>query len=118
MPIALPLLSLLMSNMPMNNDQPIRLEAVKRDNGVELLVTGRSATPVKASYSLEVRSETSGNRSVQSGEASLSSDRPVSLVHLTLGEAGGGKWTATLDVRPAAGAAYQQVLTASTGGNE
>jgi hypothetical protein len=114
----LSLATLLMSSTPMNADHPITLATAARDGAVDLIVSGRAAVPVRARYTLEVRSGSSGNRSVQSGEAAQRPGQPVSLVHLTLGGDAATRWTATLEVETEGGRPYREVLSAPEEGPE
>lgn len=89
---------------------PIRLTAEEVGDGVRLTVIGDAATPVEASYSLEVRSNAAAgnNASVQRGTARLVPGETKQLITLTLGNVRKAGWSATLLVEPSQGAAYSQ----------
>lgn len=92
---------------------PISLVAETTAAGVELRVVGRSPVAVAASYTLEVVSgPSSGNKSVQSGSATLRPDQPVVLLTTRLGGVAGSGWRARLLVTGADGASYEMTRQA------
>jgi hypothetical protein len=106
------LLAAFLSGSASVSPHPVTLHAADRDGGVELKVIGLSAKPMHARYTLEVRSGSSNNHSVQSGNAVLEPNRQVSLIQLKLGGTGAIGWSARLRVEPAEGEGYEELLAA------
>lgn len=94
---------------------PVRLVTEQVGQGVRITVVGKSASPVDATYALEVSSNAAGggNRSTQRGSVRLRPGIPVTMITLTLGGNAGEGWTARLKVEPKGAPAYEEVKTSS-----
>jgi hypothetical protein len=95
--------------------QPVRLD-VQADGAANIIrVIAESSATCTATYELSVTGNDGGNRSVNRGTIRLPSSGAVTVATVRVGGGDGSGTTATLDVTPCDGKAYQQVWKSEEG---
>lgn len=89
--------------------RPLRMHIEQSGDFEIVRVKGESTVACSASYELEVKSGPGGgNRSRQSGTATLHPGKPVTVATVRFLAAGNSGWEASLSVRPCNGPPYQE----------
>jgi hypothetical protein len=95
--------------------QPVRLD-VQADGVANIIrVIAESTATCTATYELSVTGNDGGTRSVNRGSIRLPSSGAVTVATVRVGGGGRSGTTATLDVTPCDGKAYQQVWKSEEG---
>lgn len=89
---------------------PINLVVREEAGALRLTVVGFASTAYEARYTLDVAGQgpAGTNHTRQGGAATLKPGEATTLLSISLGGGGAGRWTATLTVTPADGAPYVQ----------